>query len=153
MQSFLSFMTPSSHQLEDMLLYIPFFVGQCLYILKRAGFSMRAGRATSRWDYVYRNWDILLFRSVLELIVVFMPVRHFTPAQLLGLFHIDLSGVSWLSFLNNPLSSPISLLAAGIAADGVFDWLVDWASRSTKVPQFIKDWLTENVPPAPLLKP
>jgi hypothetical protein len=142
----------SSHQIEDFLLYIPFLAGQSVYILKRAGFSARAGRAASRWQYVYKNWDILLFRSVLEFILIFMPIRHYSPDQILSLFHIDISGISWLSTFSNPVSSPVSLLAAGIGADGMFDWLVDWASRSPKVPDAIKKWLTEEIPSMPTVK-
>lgn len=137
----------SPHQTQDLLLYLPFLAGQLLYILKRAGFSMRAGRAPSRWKYICQNWDILLFRSVLEFIFIFVPVRHFTPDQLLSFFHIDLSGIEALNFLQNPVSSPVSLLFAGIAADGVMDWLVDWASRSDnkRIPGIFKKWLSENV--------
>lgn len=138
----------SGHHLEDLLLYVPFVLGQLVYIMKRAGFSMRAGRCSSRRQYVYQNWDILAFRSVLELILIYMPIRHYSPEQLLGLLHIDISGIKLLAAFQNPVSSPISLLAAGIASDGLFDWIVDWASRSSKVPQGIKNWLTENVPPA-----
>lgn len=152
MQTLLSLVTIQPHQLEDLLLYIPFLFGQLIYIMKRAGFSVRAGRSPSRWKYITLNWDIILFRTVLEFLLVFMPARHYSPSQILSLFHIDIGNVSWLSFFNNPMSSPASLLAAGIAADGIFDWIVDWASRSPKVPQAIKNWLTENVPPLPLLK-
>lgn len=144
-------MTP--HQIQDVLLYVPFFAGQLLYALKRASFSMRGGRAATRRAYIYQNWDILLFRSVLEFIFIFMPIRHYSPAQILGAFHLDVSGISWLGFMENPVSSPVSILAAGIAADGLFDWFVDWASRSTKIPQPVRNWLTENVPPMPLVPP
>lgn len=143
----------SAHQVQDLLLYIPFLVGQLFYIMKRASFSMRAGRAATRWAYVGQNWDILAFRSVLEFIVIFTPIRHYSPAQLLAVFHIDVSGISLLNFLESPVSSPISMLAAGIGADAWFDWLVDWTSRSPKIPQRVRDWLTENVPPMPLNPP
>jgi hypothetical protein len=145
----LSILSMNVHQSQDLLLYVPFLLGQFIYIMKRAGFSMRAGRAPSRWQYIYRNWDILAFRSVLEFIFIYMPIRHFSPDQILGLFHIDISGISVFSFLQNPVSSPVSLLAAGIGSDGMFDWLVDWASRSTKVPTGLKNWLTENVAKTP----
>jgi len=149
-QSTLSLIALSPHSIEDLLLYIPFLAGQGVYILKRAGFSMRAGRAKTRRQYVYQNWDIIAFRSVLEFLFIFMPVRHYSPAQLLGVFHIDITGVSWLSFMQNAVSSPWSLLGLGIGSDGMFDWLVDWASRSPKVPAAVKAWLTENVPPMPM---
>jgi hypothetical protein len=136
-----------SHHVQDLLLYIPFLVGQLVYIMKRAGFSMRAGRAPTRRAYIYQNWDILAFRSVLEFILVYTPFRHYSPNQLLTVFHVDLSGVSWLSFLQTPVESPVSFLFLGIGADGMFDWFVDWASRSPKVPQPVRNWLTENVPP------
>lgn len=147
MNQLISAITLSPHEIEDVLLYVPFLFGQLIYIMKRAGFSMRAGRAPTRWQYVYRNWDILAFRSVLEFLLIYLPIRHYSPAQFLGLFHVDLGGVSWLTFLQNPVASPWSCLGAGIGADGLFDWLVDWASRSTKVPAPIRTWLTENVPP------
>ena len=145
----IAWITLSPHQIQDLLLYLPFLAGQLLYILKRAGFSMRAGRAKTRRAYVYQNWDILLFRSVLEFILVFMPVRHYSPSQILEIFHVDLSGFPTLAFLSTPVSSPVSLLGIGIGADGLFDWAVDWASRSPKVPQGIKNWLTENIAPVP----
>ena len=149
-QTLQSLISLSPHSLEDILLYIPFLVGQGIYIMKRAGFSMRAGRAKTRRQYVYQNWDILAFRSVLEFLTIYMPIRHYSPAQVLGVFHIDVTGVSWLDFMQNAVSSPWSLLGAGIAADGLFDWLVDWASRSPKVPDAVKNWLKENVPQMPM---
>jgi hypothetical protein len=141
-------MTPEHKQ--DLMLLLPFLLGQLVYIMKRASFSMRAGRAPTRWQYVYRNWDILVFRSVLEFLLIYMPIRHFSPDQLLNVFHIDVSHIESLDFLYNPVSSPVSIFGAGIASDGLFDWLVDWASRSTKIPAPIKAWLTENVPPMPM---
>lgn len=143
-------MVLSPHHVADILFYVVFLLGQLVYIVKRAGFSMRAGRAMTRRSYVYQNWDILLFRSVLEFIFIYMPMRHFSPDQLLGLFHINLGSLMSIGPMQNPVSSPVSFLFAGIASDGIVDWLVDWASRSTKVPQAVKNWLTENVPPAPL---
>lgn len=142
----------SNHQTEDILLYLVFLLGQLIYMMKRAGFSMRAGRAPSRWRYITNNWDILTFRTVLEFIVVYVPIRHYSPNQILGIFHIDLSNISWLWFLNTSVSSPISVLAAGIGSDGIFDWFVDWASRSPRVPDAIKKWLSEEIPPMPLAK-
>src|SRR5437588_730247 len=125
------------HQIEDLLLYAPFLLGQLVYIMKRAGFSMRAGRAPTRWAYVYQNWDTLVFRTILEALTIFIPMRHFSLGQILEFFHIDLAKFSSLSALDSPVSSPVSVFAAGIAADGLFDWLVDWASRpeNTKIPQ------------------
>lgn len=137
------------HGVEDLLLYMVFFLGQCVYILKRAGFSMRAGRAASRRAYVYQNWDILLFRTVIDSFI-FEFFRHISPGQVLGLLHIDLSGVSWLSFLYKPLDSMWAFLGLGIASDGLVDWAVDWASRSPKVPDPIKNWLKENVAQLPM---
>jgi hypothetical protein len=140
------------HHLADVLLYLPFLAGQLVYIMKRAGFSMRAGRAATRMEYIHRNWDILGFRSVLEFILIYMPARHLAPAQILSLVHINADSFTSLPFLSSPMSGPVSLLALGIAADGLFDWLVDWASRSPKVPAPIKAWLSENVPPPPLVQ-
>ena len=145
-----SLITITPHATEDLLLYIFFLGGQLIYIMKRAGFSMRAGRVPSRRQYVYRNWDILAFRAVLEFLFIFMPVRHYSPAQFLNVFHFDTSGISWLAFMQNPVSSPWSVLGLGVGADGLFDWLVDWASRSPRVPAPVKAWLTEEVPPMPL---
>lgn len=135
----------NQHQMQDAILYIPFLLGQLLYILKRAGFSMRAGRAKTRRAYVWQNWDILLFRTVLEFAVIYFPIRHFSPGQLLSLFHINLN--SSMPLLSEPVTSPVSILLAGIAADGLFDWLVDFLSRSPKVPPVVKIWLSENVQP------
>lgn len=143
----LTMFSMTAHHEEDLVLYLPFLFGQLIYIVKRAGFSMRAGRATSRWGYVYQNWDIILFRSALEFCLIFMPIRHFAPAQMLSFLHIDVSGFSWGADLATPVSSPAATLFAGIGADGAFDWLIDWASRSPKVPPVVKNWLTENVTP------
>lgn len=142
----------TEHQIQDALLYVPFLIGQLLYVLKRASFSMRGGRAKTRRAYIYQNWDILIFRSVLEFIFIFMPIRHYSPAQLLGFFHVDVSGITSLS-LESPVSSPVSILFAGIAADGWLDWFVDWASRSPKIPQPIRNWLSENIQSIPLNPP
>jgi hypothetical protein len=137
----------SQHHLQDIALYLVFLAGQSLYIVKRAGFSVRAGRAKSRRDYLVRNWDILLFRTVLEFIVVYMPARHYSPGDLLRIFHVDIGGFESLAKLNSPIDSAEAFLGIGIASDGLFDWLVDWASRSSKVPDAIKKWLAENVTP------
>lgn len=148
----LSLITITQHQVEDCLLFIPFLLGQFVYILKRAGFSMRAGRCSTRRAYIYQNWDIITFRLACELVLIYFPVRHFSVDQILSILHIDLSSISWLRFLANPVASPVSLFGIGIGSDGLFDWLVDWASRSPKIPQVIKNWLTENVPPMPMAK-
>lgn len=139
-------MNLTSHQLQDFLLYIPFLLGQLLYVMKRAGFSMRAGRAKTRRAYLYQNWDVLGFRAGLE-IVIFSLARHLSFGQIIGFFHIDLSSFTSLAFLNKPIDSPVAIFFLGIASDGLVDWAVDWASRkdNTKVPQRMKDWLSENV--------
>lgn len=141
----------TQHHVADILLYITFLAGQLVYIMKRAGFSMRAGRAKSRWSYVTQNWDILAFRIVLQFILIYMPARHFAPSTVLGLVHIDVSNITSLHALTTPISSPEAMLGIGVGSDGLFDWLVDWISRSPKVPDVIKAWLTENVPPTPLV--
>lgn len=141
-------MSMSTHHLHDLLLYIPFLIGQMLYILKRAGFSMRAGRATTRRAYFYQNWDILIFRGGITLLI-YGAARHYALGDLLRLFHVDLSGVGWFTALNTPINSPLAFFGLGIGADSLVDWGVDWASRdtNTKVPAWIKTWLRENVPP------
>src|SRR5690242_4820339 len=106
-------MSLTEHQLHDILLFFPFFIGQLLYIMKRAGYSMRAGRAATRRAYLYQNWDILGFRAGLELII-YSVVRHVSVGQLLGFFHFSLGAST--SFLNNPVNSPVALFALGIAA-------------------------------------
>lgn len=139
-------MSLTAHQVNDLLLYLPFLIGQLLYIMKRAGFSMRAGRAPSRRAYVYQNWDILTFRTALE-IGIYYVVRHYSLVQIIGFFHLNLSGISWLSFLDSPVESPIALFFVGVGSDSSVDWAVDWASRdqNTKVPQWVKNWLKENI--------
>lgn len=134
------------HQVQDCLLYAFFLLGEMLYILKRAGFSMRAGRAPTRAAYFYQNWDVLLFRSGIALLI-YGVVRHYSLGDILLLFHVDLSGISALKFLYTPIESGLAFFGLGIGADGLMDWGVDWASRkeNTKVPQAVKNWLTENV--------
>lgn len=139
-----------AHHLQDYLLYLPFLAGQFMYFLKRASFSMRAGRAPTRRAYFWHNWDILLFRAGIA-VFFYAFFRHYSLGQVVGFFHVDLSSVSWLKFIFVPLSSPLAFWGLGIGVDGLIDWAVDWASRkeNTKVPQRIKDWLTENVTPVP----
>lgn len=137
----------TSHHLHDVFLYFCFFLGQAIYIVKRAGFSMRAGRAPSRRAYVYQNWDILMFRSAFEFVLIFMPFTHFAPGQILAWFHIDISSFASLATLQTPVRHPVALFGVGIGSDGLADWFVDWASRSPKIPQGVRNWLTENVPP------
>jgi hypothetical protein len=130
----------SSHAAVDIAYYLLFFLGQMLFLLKRAGSAIRNSNTAihTRRDYFYNNWDVILIRAVIELVVIYWPLRHFTIEQVLAVFNIN-----WDSpLLNTALNSSVGFFVCGYAADSLLDWL----SVSPKLPQFLRDWIHENVP-------
>jgi hypothetical protein len=90
---------------------------------------------TRRRDYFKLNWDTALIRAAMEF-PFFYGYRHYGFAHLVS--WMGWTPPSWFSVPDNPL---ISFLL-GYAADSLLDWL----SMSQKLPDFLRSWISENVP-------
>jgi|HubBroStandDraft_6_1064221.scaffolds.fasta_scaffold1500834_1 hypothetical protein len=106
------------HWIADLILYIPFLLGQWLFILKRMGMAVRSktNPIRTRREYLYRNWDLLTVRMALELGIFYMWRYN------------DLTG-----FINNHSSihidyvipqGKIVALLLGYCADSGLDWIL-----------------------------
>lgn len=136
--------TLSAHQIEDIETYACFVFGQFLFVCKRAGSAVMNPTAAARstWQYFGQNWIRILVRMIFELATIFSFIRHYTIAQLLQKFGVDVSN-GWFAILSIIPTSIYSLIALGYMADSMFDW----ATRNPKLPKFLRDWFAENVPP------
>jgi len=121
--------------LNEVTLYLAFFAGQCLFILKRMSYAIRSTEdpASTRRDYLQRNWDVLLIRAALDW-AVFIVWQH-------G----DLSGflAAHLNFYVPPLisSSPATAAALGYCSDSGMDWFLTM--------KLMPDWLKRVIPMVP----
>lgn len=134
-----SFLTP--HMKLDVFLWIFFVLGQLLYVLKRAGMSMRSGRIKKRRDYVFSNWDVLVIRMACEL-PIYWFIRHISIGAMASIIGWNLP--SWVPA--DVLNSPVAIFFVGLGADV----LLDWISVSSKLPDALKKFIKETVPPVPL---
>lgn len=134
------------HMKSDLIFYAFFLAGQMLFLLKRAGSAVRNPKTgiQTRRDYFYNNWDTALIRGIIEFGLIFWPLRHYSIDQITQLF-----GWSAPAILTGAVSSVVGFLCVGYAADSALDGL----SMSPKLPQFLRDWLHENVPPMSAVAP
>lgn len=120
--------------IQDIGNYAGFFIGVFLFLLKRAGMVMRAGKIRRRWDYFYANWDVILYRAAFEAIGCWMFI-HYDLDKLLG---------HWTGFqlpFEIP-ANPLTCFGFGLLADFGLDWVL----HSEKVPQVLR----EEIPTLPL---
>jgi len=127
----------AAHFEWDFVLWLCFFLGQSLFILKRSAMAIRSktNPLKTRRQYVYRNWDILTIRIAIETVLVYYPWRH-------G----DLPAI----FAHFGWSVPFTIPNGGFAAAGLgylSDSAIDWLSTWSKAPM----WIRENVPQLPLV--
>ncbi len=116
---------------HEALLWVLFFVGQILHILKRAEFAVRspANPTKSRLDFLRRNWVAVAVRVALGAgAFAFLATDKIPIGQLLAL-----AGVT--------LSAPIPLgygasLVYGYFADSVLDWLCAKTGLGKELPAF-----------------
>jgi hypothetical protein len=133
----------NSYYLHLSILWLCFFGGQCLFLLKRAGSAIRnPGTAVhTRRQYFALNWDTILIRAAIEGVFIFYPFHKFSLEQIVGFFGWNLSSTV-LANLSTAADSLVGYFAIGYASDSVLDGL----SMSQKLPQFLRDWIHENVP-------
>lgn len=136
----------SAHAKGDIFLYLIFLAGQILYILKRADMAVKSKThpVKSKGEFIADNWVPLLIRVSFESIF-FWVWRHVSFAVITGWLHLtaiipDAAAAAY--------TSPWGAFALGFSAD----CLLDWASTSPKVPQVIRNWISEEIPiPPPVL--
>jgi hypothetical protein len=122
--------------INESVLYLAFFAGQCLYVLKRLSYAIRStsNPIPTRRAYITRNWDLLFLRLVLGW-VVFVLWEH-----------MDLTGMiaSHWNVVVPPLlaQSPFAGLMLGYSSDS----MVDWALSSKRMPE----WIRRVIPVIPL---
>lgn len=133
----------NSYYLHLLILWLCFFGGQCLFLLKRAGSAIRnKGTAVhTRWQYFSLNWDTILIRGTIAGIFIFYPFHKFSLEQIIGFFGWNLSSTI-LANLSTAADSLVGYFAVGYASDSILDGL----SVNQKLPQFIRNWIHENVP-------
>lgn len=139
---------PTEHFVGDIGFYLCFVAGQFLFMLKRAASAIRnpTNNIKTRRQFFHINWDILSIRAIVEALVVYYPWRHIGVAAILGLFHIDTSQ-GWIHILlgTGIGSGAIAAVAIGYASDSGLDGI----SQYKKLPDWLRRWIAENIPPAP----
>lgn len=123
--------------LPEFFKWLPFFSGQCLFILKRMGLAVRSplNAMKSRRQYLKQNWDILLIRTVIEFIAVYFPYQHS------NLFETYLP--KWWAVIPASWVVPMAL---GYLADSMLDWILG-KDKIFGVP--IPDFIKETIPQLP----
>lgn len=125
---------------KSILYYLAFLVGQLLAILKRADISVRSqtNPTKTRWGYVRINFVPILIRTLIELVLIYLPYRHF-----------DLSSLFLKFGWNIPFAIPQSAFGAGtlgFVSDALLDWLgtlQTFPGSTIEIPQ----WLKDQIPP------
>lgn len=101
----------------DLLLWLTFFGGEMVFVLKRASMATRSATnpTPSRWAYFKANSDLIFVRSVLAFIFIYYPFRHFGVDWLLGIF-------GW--HMPVPIQGGfVTSLALGYLSDSMLDWI------------------------------
>jgi hypothetical protein len=121
----------------DALFALAFIAGEALFILRRCAIAIRSktNPLRSRRDYLYLNWDALLYRVGLELGLIYWPMRHYRTVEAWtgNRVHVTVPQF-WIVFF-----------LLGIFADA----LLDWFFTLDRVPIFgwpIPAWLKEDLP-------
>lgn len=132
----------SSEMIVDLVLWVFFFLGQCMWILKCAAAAIRSKNSpvNTRFGFIAANWDIFVIRMSIELIP-FWILRHVSIDSILGWFGSTAPkwipmgiGESWLLFF-----------LAGLGADIAIDSL----AQSNWIPEKWRKRLKEEIPEIP----
>jgi hypothetical protein len=137
MSNFIAAYFADAHNRWDLIYGAVFVLGLFVFMLSRSGKAMRAGRVPKRRVYFYQNFDILLVRAGIELAVIFWPYRHMTTEQI---SHIT----GWNIPFKLPQASVLYFLIGFFA-----DYALDHVAQMGWIPDWIKKWIAEVVPPAP----
>lgn len=129
----------TSHQLWDIIYYLPFLCGQALFLLKRVGLAIRSplNCLKSRREYLYINWDILVYRAGLEFILIYFPYRHQDVVS------------GWLASFGWHLPFQLPQAAILFVMLGLMsDYMLDWIAGHDKVfgmtiPKFLKEQIPQ----------
>lgn len=132
----------STEHLGDLLFWIAFLVGQCVWVFICACAAIRSktNPLKRRVDYVKLNWDILAIRFFFEALLIFFPWRHIGPQDILKFF-----GQTW-QWPFGSSTGPGVYLVLGVAADSLFNAV----SKSKKLPEWLRQWIQEKVPQVPM---
>lgn len=135
----------TNHFGQDVALWLVFFSGQAIYLLKRAGNAIRSksNPTKTRGQYIYHNWDIISIRAIVAMVVIYIPWRHMNLAEIVGMFHVTIP--MSLDFLVGLSSGAAGAWALGYAADSILDWVSLWP----KTPEWVRRWLKEQIPTLP----
>jgi hypothetical protein len=130
----------SPHQQTDVLYYIAFFLGQCLFVLKRADLAARSNTngTPTKMAYLGHTWVTLLVRMVLEFVLVYYPYRHLSINDLF-------SSWGWHFPFQIPQSA-VGAFCLGYLSDSLLDWMgtrQTFPGTNITIPK----WLKEQVPP------
>jgi hypothetical protein len=123
---------------QTLVLWVAFMAGQLLNVLKQAAMAIRNPHnpVKTRRDYVYRNWDILVLRGAVG-VLLFWTYKTWPDGLTMLLAHF---GVQFN--LNLPLIPPVAL-GLGLASDFCLDWV------AVKLPFLQKDLPRIDTPPDP----
>jgi hypothetical protein len=116
-------------------LYFVFFCGQMLYVLKRMSYAIRSplNPVSKRRDYLHKNWDVLLIRTVLDG-VLFVFWQH----GQLATYITNHTTYTMPEFLQ---SGPTAAGLLGYFSDAMADWFLTL--------KFMPDFLKRVVPMVP----
>jgi hypothetical protein len=119
--------------MAEAALYVVFVCGQALYVLKRMSFAVRAPEnpIKRRREYLYRNWDVIVIRGLLEL-----PIFLAWWNGQLGTYITNHTGWTIPAFLQ---AGPVSAFILGYFSDA----MLDWGMTSKFMPDFFK----RGIPP------
>ena len=138
----------SNHLLGDLIYWVIFLAGECLWVLICAAAAVRSKHnpLKSRRAYVKENWDIYLIRFCVEFLVYY-GWRHVALNTLLSMVN-----VSWqLPVVSGGpgAGGPVGAFFLGLGADS----LIGAASHWQKLPEALRQWIGERIPdveqPAP----
>lgn len=132
------------HWKADLAYWGVFFLGQLLFLLKRADLARRSplNGVTGIGNFFALNWVTILFRSVVEFGVVLYPYRH-----------VDINSlIAKLGWLPDSVRIPQSIVVAfflGLFSDMIMDWVV-MQDKIFGIP--IPKALKETIPQLPAVK-
>jgi hypothetical protein len=122
---------------------LAFNAGQWLFLLKRMALAVRSpmNALRSRRQYLAQNWDILIYRGVIEFGFLWAYLHQEQLGQLLALVHVFLS-------FRIPVFG-FGCFALGLLCDFTMDWIA-MQDRVLGIP--VPSWIKEFVPRLPQLE-
>lgn len=127
--------------IADIGYWLVFFIGQNLYVLKRADTAYSSGKVLTRGSFLRKNWPTLVIRMMVPELVIFWIVRHVSSNVILGWFSVPVPG--WIPM--GTIHSWLAFFCFGFCADSGVNWLLKWQ----RIPEKIRLFLADQIPDVP----